>query len=67
MQDEDEQYHITEGDITAVIEHMRLNQHKEVTREQAFKILQRVYARQKTLEQLDPKALEEELQDLEEY
>lgn len=67
MPNEDDTYHVTEGDVAWVQEHVRLQHHKELTREQAVKVLQRLYARQKVLESVDPKVIEEELQDLEDY
>jgi hypothetical protein len=67
MAKDDDTYQVTEGDAAWMQEYMRLNHHKEITREQAVKILQRVAARQKVLEHFDPQLIEEELQDLEDY
>jgi phosphoribosyl 1,2-cyclic phosphodiesterase len=67
MTDDDDTYQVTEGDAAWMQEYMRLNHNKKITHEQAVKILQRVAARQKVLEHFDPKVIEEELQDLEDY
>jgi hypothetical protein len=63
----DDEYHITNDDTERMLELLRLTRPKKATPKIARQILERLYLRQHMLEHIDPDAVEEILQDLEEY
>lgn len=62
----DPDYEMTEEDIDAVLNYLRLTDPNKATPEMAIMVLERMYSRLHTLEHISPEAIEEVLKDLEE-
>jgi Holliday junction resolvasome RuvABC ATP-dependent DNA helicase subunit len=63
----DDEYRITNDDIERMLDLLKLTRPKQATPKIARQILERLYVRQHVLEHIDPDAVEEILQDLEDY
>ena len=59
------EYEMTEEDIDAVLNYLRLTDPEKATPEMAIMILERMHVRLHTLEHVSPEAIEEVLKELE--